>query len=791
MRETTRTEASFWANRATHFALAALGALGVMSLVSPSLARADAPATPASQAVAPDAAATTASQAVENAPDDSAEGEYSLTVRGAAGMVARADGSSAQVTRAQLNEIRPVDGNEALRTLPGVRVVDEDGFGLRLNISIRGQDPDRGRSTAVLEDGVPVSMAPYGQPDVYYVPPIDRMDRLELIKGADQVLYGPQTVGATLNYVTPDPPEKLRIKSELRYGRFGYLTAFASVGDTYGNAGWLVQAFHTRYDGPRGLNARQTDVLAKGRLQTGRHAFLTLKLNVYQQDSNATHVGLTTPQFNADPTISLALLDNFPVRRYAATLQHVWRADKEVLGGVRWVNTLYGHVLSRDWNRQDFQRTDPEKDDLDPKGKPWLAIYGSNGQRYGSVKSLPAGDLENSAAILMQNSVGMRRRSFRVAGYESRVFWDYPIGDIATGELTAAARVHVEEIRATYQNGTTATSLSGTDRDDALLSGLAVSGVVQNRFTLWKRLRLTPAFRYDAYWQRRAQYSVTTAGVFTSYADPVTASDYSPGIIPAMTVAYNFIPELTGFAGVHKGWAPPRVEDSVTNAGTSLNLGPRSSWNYELGLRSRVGDWLNAELTGFYNDFQRQVISPSESAGIVNVDPLNSQVGGPAKYAGLDVGAVFDSAALARWGFSLPLTVSYTWLPLAEFGPGWQPDYTGNRIHYTPKHSGNVRLAFAHPFGFSGSVTGQFVGEQFADPENTVAASLNGLRGVVPAYATVDATLAYLIKPAGLEIFVSGKNLTNQVYIASRRPQGIMPMGFATYVIGLRGQWDL
>ncbi len=102
------------------------------------------------------------------------------------GLFARTPGSVSYINQAGINRIAPVSGNEVFKTLPGVHVVDEEGAGLRLNLSVRGLDPDRSRGILVLEDGIPVALAPYGEPEMYYTPAIDRMAGIELLKGSGQ-----------------------------------------------------------------------------------------------------------------------------------------------------------------------------------------------------------------------------------------------------------------------------------------------------------------------------------------------------------------------------------------------------------------------------------------------------------------------------------------------------------------------------------------------------------------------------------------------------------------------------
>src|SRR5687767_9966791 len=116
-------------------------------------------------------------------------------------------GSAFLVGKDRIEATHPSDTGEILRRVPGLHVVDDSGpFSMRLNLGVRGLNPDRSRKLLVLEDGVPLALAPYGEPEMYYSPPIDRMRRVEVLKGSGSILFGPQTVGGVVNFVTPDPP---------------------------------------------------------------------------------------------------------------------------------------------------------------------------------------------------------------------------------------------------------------------------------------------------------------------------------------------------------------------------------------------------------------------------------------------------------------------------------------------------------------------------------------------------------------------------------------------------------
>ena len=104
-------------------------------------------------------------------------------------------------TSEALATARLLSVSEALRKVPGLHVREEEGLGLRPNIGIRGLNPNRASAVLLLEDGVPMTIAPYGDNAAYYHPPVNRFSRIEVLKGSGQILFGPRTIGGVINYI--------------------------------------------------------------------------------------------------------------------------------------------------------------------------------------------------------------------------------------------------------------------------------------------------------------------------------------------------------------------------------------------------------------------------------------------------------------------------------------------------------------------------------------------------------------------------------------------------------------
>lgn len=117
-------------------------------------------------------------------------------------------GSGSVIDSEQIQIEAANDINQLLKTVPGIYIQEEDGYGLRPNIGIRGATSERSSKITLMEDGVLIAPAPYSNPAAYYFPTTLRMHSIEVIKGAPLLRYGPQTTGGVVNLVsTPIPKD--------------------------------------------------------------------------------------------------------------------------------------------------------------------------------------------------------------------------------------------------------------------------------------------------------------------------------------------------------------------------------------------------------------------------------------------------------------------------------------------------------------------------------------------------------------------------------------------------------
>jgi Fe(3+) dicitrate transport protein len=705
------------------------------------------------------------------------ESAYEVTVIGDdPRAVESVPGSAHVVTEEDLARRAPLSVAEALAGVPGLSVQEEDPIGLRLNIGIRGLNPNRSRKVLVLEDGMPISLAPYGEPEMYYTPPIERMDRVEIVKGSGSILFGPQTIGGVVNYVTASPPEELHSEVQLRAGTWGYWQGHAELGDTVGSTGgstgYLVSLLHQRFEGPRQLGLVRTDVTGKLVAELSAGHGLVLKLGFYDERSHATYLGLTTPQFEDDPDANAATGDVFDIRRYGLGLTHVLQLGSQAVLETR----LYGHDLARNWRRQDFDRED--------LGEDYVRVVTGQNDTLTPEAARADGTLGDGSSIWFRATTGHRDRHFLVAGLEPRVVVDATTGPVVH-TLQAGARLHREDVDDRYLEGSFPQARSGALLDHQVRHGTALAGYVLDRLSLVRGLlQISPGLRVESLWTRLHELRADGLDVV-----PVPQVDRAvTGVLPGLGLALVPGERLTAFAGVHRGWAPPRTKDALLDTGESLTLEAETSWNSEVGVRLADGERLYAEGALFRLDFGNQVIDPAESQGAVTTG--GTVQGGRTVHQGAELGVRLDP--LAETSLSLPMSFNYTFVH-AEFREGWGAALLGQRLPYAPAHDLQVGVGLerdvADSWGLGAHATGTYTSSQYADAIQTVEPSLDGLVGLIPARFLLDATLQVSEPRTGLGLVLAGKNLTDEIYITSRSPRGIQPGLRRHLFVGVQGDW--
>lgn len=725
-------------------------ALLVLLVVStPAVSRADEPSAPSEADAKP-------GDGVASPEAASAKKEETMEVRvigSRADSIHMLPGSGTVVGEKDIKRAQPVDTAEMLRRVPGVQVRQDYGGGNRIDISVRGLEGGRSRRVLILEDGIPLAINPYSEPDMYYAPAIERYRGIEVVKGSGNVLFGPQTLAGTINFLTITPPESQRSAVDVDLGTYGYARALANYGDRWGETRYVVQVLHRRGDGFRDLPFDSTDALGKIAFRTGQNGEATLKLGYHRDDAASDDVGLTSAMYAADPRrASISRTNHLELNRVDASLTH----EQRFSASTKLKTLVYAYETDRVWRRQDYTRS------------------ATTSQRYTEIvgdTAIPGG------AIYFQSSNAILDRSYFVTGVEPRAEHSFTTAGVRH-HLELGGRVLRETAHYGLRTGGYPETYAGSNDFEERHTGVAAAAYVQDRVAFRDDLLLTPGIRFEHLSFDRRILRQSVAGVPSDVYEEGSRS--VQGIVPGLGAVVGK-KSLNVFGGMHVGFAPPRVTSAISPRGVVSDVSSDRSMNYELGVRTNPVKWARAEGTGFLSNFGNQVIINTN----VGADTNLTDAGATNLYGFEGAGLVsFDK--LSSFPTIVELGARYTY-SRATFRHG--PN-AGNLLPYAPLHNLNANFDVEHPSGVGGQLAYSFVGSQFTDAENTRAEDISGRIGELASRHIVDATVHYRHKPTGLTLRLTAKNLADAQYIIARRPEGIFAGSFRQILLGLRWDWD-
>jgi len=633
-------------------------------------------------------------------------GEENLTSLGGAGQI---------LGKKELEDSHVFTVNEALRKVAGVHARDEEGFGLRPNIAMRGLNPTRSTKITLLEDGLALAYAPYGDNASYYHPMVDRYERIEVLKGASSLMFGPQTVGGVVNYITPAPRQAFGGYVQGVMGNRDYINTKMSIG----GKGLNLDYGQKQGNGARdNMSHKLDDLNIKYSTEISERQAITLRTNLYKEDSLQTYSGLTQAEFeNFGSSYNPFKNDHFQAQRTGLSVTNDFLINEHTT----LITSVYYSKFDRDWWRQ--------------------ASNSQDGQCAALNASRLAGFAINPDSC---NSVQGRLRSYETWGIEPRITIRHSLG-----EFQAGARIHFEEQNRKQINGTSPTARSGTLAENNVRDTSAYSGFIANRFDIGK-FTVTPIARYESIRAERNNLLTAQTGESNVYA-------FTPGL----GATWNPTEALTVFTSLHKGFAPPRVEDLIGSTGTVTNVSEEKSKNFEMGFRMQPMKRVSLQGAYFRNAYDNLIAVGSIAGGST---PLSQ---GKGLFEGIELAADadFSTGVFGR--------LAYTWLPTAEQTEAFRNVSTGETVGsqgkrqaYAPENT--LTAAVGYEVGaIKGELEAQYVGSQYSDFANTVAPTADGQKGEIAAYTVWNASLNYRFDKA-LSAFVTGKNLLDKTYVVDR-----------------------
>ena len=665
----------------------------------------------------------------------------SVVVKVLPGSLDGVPGATAEITREDLDLLRPLSVKESLRQVTGVHIVDEDAFGLNLNVGLRGLNPRRTQRTLLLEDGVPIHLGPYSDPSAHYHTPPELTESIEVLKGSGQIAHGPQTVGGMINFVTQAPPDRTRGTVAVQGGNRDYRSLLGKFGTGGERGGILGHLLYRDGAGTRQGHAHQ--ILhsgLSGLLRMKGNQTLQLRGNYYEENSKFTESGISQAAFTRNPLGNPFSQDRF----------YLTRLSFQALYGVQ-INEstqVAANFYYQNLDRSSYRQADFSGDEMTAN-----AATGCTGAARV--------DYERFAPLCGNK---MRPRKYDFFGIDPRLEWRGRVFGMRN-ETSMGVRYHTEDIDRRRYNGLTPDAREESPgilfRDWNTIRTHAAAGYVQSRFFAGK-WSFTPGVRLE---HVRSTNQVLRRG---NVARDASLSATQTMALPGFGVTYGGIARSTIFAGVHRGFAPPRPDDNFDPLDPNARpVDAERSTNYEIGIRSNLARWIQIEATVFRIDFTNQIVAGS-SAGLPQFTWANA---GKTLNAGVELGGRFDFSSWLPDGHSVFVKASYTGVGAARFTSDLVTggvNVRGNRLPYAPEHTLSPSVHYQHRTGFSLSLSPEYVSRQFSDNRNRTAASADGLIGTVPSYAVFNAAVNVPLGARRPVVFMNISNLGDRRFIVSR-----------------------
>jgi Fe(3+) dicitrate transport protein len=695
-------------------------------------------------------------------------------------------GSSARISTAELQKLNQPDINKVLRILPGIQVRDEEGFGLRPNIGMRGTPVNRSAKITVMEDGILMAPAAYADPAAYYFPTFSRMSGLEVLKGSSQIKYGPYTIGGAINLLSTTIPSTFKAFAQASYGSFGFNQQRLWVGETQGMFSYLFEVNRIaatgfkELDGGGNTGFDRRDYLGKIRWQSKKSAgikqHLQLKAVHTEESANETYLGLNFEDFQLNP-----------LRRYAGTqkdelqlahnhivLQHHISpfADLEILTSAYLTQTF------RDWGRANSYG-----------GKSINTILADNVTNLDAYRIMTG---QANGEVIFRGA----SRNYTNKGVQSLLSYTFRRAAF-TNKMELGIRLHSDQAN---RYGTQ----SKFQMSDGLLI-LTEQGEQGNQENQIREAFSFASFANFSFNYKKAElhlglrresiildfYNFGTTDFARTGKNLSSASNKIIVWLPGASLTYTLNPNNTFFLGLHKGFSPP----GMPNTSSNTQAISETAFNYELGYRLNNRKNTQLQAVVFRSDYTNLLGSDNVSGGGMGTGELFNA--GKSLVQGLELSGLYllKMAKAPSVQFPVQMSYTYTQATFAETFINGGGDWGSGQIN-----SGD-QIPFITPHLLSGSI-----GFTYKKGSAVWSANRVGLTRTTPGqndnviptanqnYIQVNSIQSFTIFDfsANLQVnkswvvYTTVQNIGNNLSIVANLPQGYRSALPRSLILGLK-----
>lgn len=668
--------------------------------------------------------------------------------------------------------------------VPGITIWENDGSGIQPGIGARGLSPNRNWEFNTRMNGYDISSDVFGYPEAYFNPPMEALEKVEIVRGAGALQYGPQ-FGGLVNYVLkkPKPDQEIQVETKNTGGSYNTINSYTSVSGTVGKFSYFAFAHGRSSEGWRDNSRYLT--------QTGH-------IHLAYQATEKLKVSLDLSKSNYESKQPGGLTD-----------QQFWENPRQSGRDRNWFGAPWNvPAMNIDYEQSSTARFN-------------LKVFGLYGERN-SVGFTSAPNVEDriNARTLQFGARQIDRDWYRNFGVEARQIFDYNFLD-KTHTLSFGARYfNGNTDRMRNPNGSTGntfdlreTNLNNQCYDgtrncrtvDLQFTTLNYAGFLENLFRITDKLSLTPGVRYE--WIKstasgRINETLPSArNVFGGTVPPQELTKQQ--ILYGLGGQYQVTKNTNLYSNYSRAFRPVIYSEIFAPSGVINDIDPnlkdQTGYNLDGGYRGNIGEWLQFDLGAFELRYNNRVgLLPARFPGQNN---LQTNVGdslhrGVEAYIEIDpILAIFNSTPYGSISFftsSANVNARYVkWEDprvLTDVANALNYYRVGKLVENAPSQIHRYGLTYHYKKIFSISYLINDIGQAYSDALNSTLASANGQIGKIPGYIVRDVTFVWnFTEKLGFRGGIN--NLGNEKYFTRRAGgypgPGILPGDGIFYFLGL------
>lgn len=665
------------------------------------------------------------------------------------------------------NEIILVDSLDAnksvnntrqiLGRIPGLNIVETESSGFTANgIATRGLNPTQSIEMNTRQNGYNVSADIYGYNEAYYLPPMEAVSRIEMVRGAASLQFGSQ-FGGLVNYVTKDAPKNkpFELITSQTIGSYGLYNSFNSIGGNYKKLSFYSFLQYRNIEGYR-PNSEQTQVSGFAKLQYNYSEKLNFGIE-YSLLRNKIKMpgGLTDEQFNTNPQQSTR------TRNWIRSPWNILTAFANITPSDNSIISVKSSFLfssrSLVWRNEDGGAE--ATDNIDPATSEFVP-------REVGIENM--NNFTTEIRYSQNYNLGNQKSTF-AAGIRQSYAWFKRQGG---GEGTTKSDFDI--------------SISGDWGYDLDFTTTNFAPFAENIFKITKNFTITPGFRFE--------YLKSTAkGKKEVDGDILISNEARTRTFALFGIGTEWKPtkNTSIYGNFSQAFRPidySQLEPFGVVSKIDKNLKDSKGYNADLGFRGTVRNFLNFDIGGFYLAYNQRIGVTLETDPItgdyisVRKNIANSVHKGIESYVEFNVLKYLNSKSI----YGLSIFNSYAYVD-AQYTTG---DFSGKRVEAAAKIINRVGLIF-NTRKLSTTFQVNYVGDAFGDASN-VTVSDDPIAGYIPAYTVLDWSASYNLGKIALKF--GANNLADKHYFTRRTDEypgpGIIPAVGRSFYIGFTAKFD-